>query len=90
MHFYLSHGKFSSVLIQLDFKSILNESRYSFLTGTLGILSKRGREARRRHLYYGVTKSQRFVDEFCLFGFVFGLPLDAISFKLISNTIDAL
>ena len=34
MDIYLLHGKFSSALIQLDFKSILNESRYSFLTGT--------------------------------------------------------
>ena len=57
---------------------------------TIGTLSKRRREARRRHLYYGVTKSQRFVVEFCLFGLVFGLPLETISFKLISNTIDTL
>ena len=35
MDIYLLHGRFSSVLIQLDFKNILNESRYSFLTGTL-------------------------------------------------------
>ena len=37
------HGKFSSVLIQLDFKSILNKSRYSFLTGTFTDY---------KHLYY--------------------------------------
>ena len=34
---------------------------------TIGTLSKRRREARRRHLYYGVTKSQRFVVEFLPF-----------------------
>ena len=34
MDICLLDGKFSSVIIQLDFKSILIESRYSFLTGT--------------------------------------------------------